>query len=70
MKHFLHLDRASWLEALFRYADETVYVTNLRLLFRSEGGTQKKRAFIVYGIGLEGFDNRARCMSERFQCCV
>ena len=56
--------------SILRYTEGTVSVTRLRLLLRYERSNQKERAFVVYGIGLEGFDNRTKFMSEHFQCCV
>lgn len=64
MKHFLHLDLSS------RPKSQHCNALILLLLLWCERNIRKERAFIVYEIGLEDFDNRAKCVSERFQRCV
>lgn len=55
---------------IVRCTDDIVSVVSLLLLLQCERSNRKERAFIVYGIGLEGFDNRTKCMSEYFQSSV
>ena len=66
VKRFLHLVPTSRLKSILQCADDTVSVTCLPLLLRCEMSNQKERALIVYGIGLEGFDNHAKRMNEKF----